>query len=149
MGEKASRKQTRENSIHLLSLGCKSWESAKQEKQRDKTRRESKNQIPEYPQQRLPLLLFLFPWPAPDDSVSCVHRGAAPRKDAATKSEARFYGSLYLLISESRSDMWAMYDNAQNGDYNTSRRGLIFSWWLKIDYEWWSIVAPAGNNLYV
>ena len=60
------------------------------------------------------LLLFLFPGPAPDDSVSCVHRGAAPRKDAATKSEARFYGSLYLLILESRSDMWAMYDNAQN-----------------------------------
>ena len=67
--------------------------------------RESKNQTPEYPQQRLPLLLFLFPGPAPDDSVSCVHRGAAPRKDAATKSEARFYGSLYLLILESLPDM--------------------------------------------
>ena len=83
-----------------------------------KARRQDKEgkqeSIPEYPQQRLLLLLFLFPGPAPDDSVSCVHRGAAPRKDAATKSEARFYGSLYLLILESRSDMWAMYDNAQN-----------------------------------
>ena len=60
---------------------------------------------------RSSLPMFLFLCPAPDDS-SCVHRGAAPRKDAATKSEARFYGSLYLLILESRSDMSAMYDNA-------------------------------------
>ena len=82
-------------------------------RRQDKEGKQESNSY-KYLQQRLPLLLFLFPGPAPDDSVSCVHRGAAPRKDAATKSEARFYGSLYLLILESRSDMWAMYDNAQN-----------------------------------